>query len=936
MIEPDLLREEIEIREESRVKGLPFGDWLRQHRRALDVTQRAVAQHVGCSVEAIRKIEAGRLRPSRQLAERLAMALSIPPAARNAFHQFARGHIDAVPHELTRVAATALIAHQPTRLRTLPVPLTSFIGRTEEIAALRTTILQDSVRLLTIIGPPGVGKTRLGLQLASDIAHTFADGVAFVALAPATDATQVLDIIAKAVGLHETGAQPLLDTLLAALQDKELLLVLDNFEHVMSAASVIATLLEQAPQLKVIVTSRIALHLHGEYEFSVSPLALPEPQEVDSVDILSRYASINLFLERARAVKHDFTLDMTNAHAVADICRRLDGLPLAIELAASRSNVLTPQALLRHLDQRLPFLIVRVINGEERHQTLRGAIAWSYDLLSPAQRMVFRRLGVFVGGCTFDAITELWNNIDKHAHAIHSENEGGARHTIDVLDTLTALVEHSLLQQTVDSDGEPRFTMLETTREFAIEQLEAEGERLIGHQQHAAYYLQLAELAEPQVQGPEQERWIERLAREQANLRAALYWSLTTDAALALRLVGALCRFWHIRGDFNEGRRWLHQALEQASAAPASVRACALSWAGVMAFMQDDYAQASASFDACLALEREIGNTSKIARVLANQGLVAYWQSAFDLATIRFQESLALFREVDDVNGITSVLRYIGMLCLNQGQADHAITALTESLALARSLNHTFKVAMTLNMLGRAALFRGDYAQAAVFLDESLALNRQVGNKVGIARSLLYQGRVALGQGCTTHAALLLGESLHVFRTTGDREGIATALEACAGIALAHRETVRATRICGAAATIRAVIGAQPLPADQAYYDDVIRVLRQRLGAALFDAAWIAGSVLSLDRAIAEALDVVVSDEPAVNASADPSLTTGLTAREVEVLRLVSQGLTNAQIAEQLVLSPRTINTHLNNIYGKLGVPSRTAATRFAVEQGLA
>jgi ATP/maltotriose-dependent transcriptional regulator MalT len=478
--------------------------------------------------------------------------------------------------------------------------------------------------------------------------------------------------------------------------------------------------------------------------------------------------------------------------------------------------------------------------------------------------------------------------------------------------------------------------MLETTREFALEQLEAEGERTIAHQQHAAYYLQLAEVAEPHVLGPDQECWLAQLAREQANLRAALYWTLTRDAELALRLVGALCRFWHVRGDLSEGRRWLQQALEQAADAPAAVRACVLNWAGVMAFTQDDYAQASAYFDACLELEREIGNLPNIAHALANQGLVAFWQNAFDLASMRFQESLALFHDIDDPAGIAGVLRYIGMLCLNQGRADHAISALKESLALARALNNTFEMAMTLNMLGRAALFRGDYEQAAVFLEESLTLNRQIGNKVGIARSLLYQGRVALGQGRTTHAALLLKESLQLFHTTGEREGIATALEAFAGVALARREPQRATRLCGAAAAVRATIGAQPLPADRPYYENVIGALHKRLGAASFDAAWIAGGVFSLDRAIAEALDVILTEEPIAAATSEPSFAPGLTAREVEVLRLVAQGLTNAQVAEQLVLSPRTINTHLNNIYGKLGVPSRTAATRFAVEQGLA
>ena len=433
------------------------------------------------------------------------------------------------------------------------MPLTPLIGREAERAALCDLVCRADVRLVTLLGPPGIGKTRLGVQVATDLQEAFAAGVWFVPLAPLREAPLVIPAMARALDVHEVGGQSLLGTLVSALQDKQLLLVLDNFEQVVAAAPDIAQVLEHAPGLTLLVTSRAALRVTGEHVWTVPPLALPDLCQLPSLDELLASPAVQLFVQRAQAVHPTFALTEATAPAVAEICVRLEGVPLALELAAARSRVLSPQAVLARLDQRLGLLTGGAVNAPERQQSLRAAIAWSYELLPPEAQALFRRLGVFVGGCTLAAV----------AAVCQDEATRSGSGEVPLLDHLATLVDQSLLQPTSSAEGEPRFTMLETLRAYALEQLDAAGETALVRQRHATYYVHLAEHAAPHLWGPDQAAWMERLEAEHDNLRAVLAWSRTPvgEAALGLRLAAALHEFWYWGGYISEGRAWLEGVL---------------------------------------------------------------------------------------------------------------------------------------------------------------------------------------------------------------------------------------------------------------------------------------------------------------------------------------------------------------------------------------
>jgi predicted ATPase/class 3 adenylate cyclase len=742
---------------------------------------------------------------------------------------------------------TTLDAH-PHNLPLQPTPL---IDRDAEVAYVCDMLRRPETRLVTLVGPGGIGKTRLALQVAAELLDAYPSGVYFVPLAPIRDPALVVPTIAQALGVSEAGGRPLMDALRAYLRDKHLLLLLDNFEQVVVAAPLLSELLAAAPQLNVLVTSREVLHLRGEQEFPVPPLALPDPKHA-RLETLSQYAAVELFIARALDVNPDFAVTNESAPAVAEICARLDGLPLAIELAAARIKLFSTKALLARLEQRLALLTSGARDLPVRQQTLRNTIDWSYHLLERMEQILFQRLAVFVGDWTLEA-----------AEAVTTFNVQTLER-YNVLDGLAALVDKSLLRQTETADTEPRFEMLQTTREYALEQLAAHGETTVIEHLHADFFLALAEAAEPQLTGADQLVWMERLEVEHENLRAALGRAIERrEAETALRLSGALWRFWYIRGYAEEGRAWLNSALAITMAAPSMplsrVRATALYRAGFLTHYQGDYKQAAELCEESLALFQALGDTQGIAWAWYVLGSVALFQGDHAQAAPLLEASLTLFRELNDARGIGWALVDLGTLAQNQGNYTLARAHYEAGLVLFREVGDTRDAASCLNNLGTLAQSLGDYADAETRFTVARELFQKVGDKWSGLVCLLNLGEMAHARGEYARAKSLLVEGIKLAQDIEFKGLVAFGLTVLAAVAVAEEQHERAARLLGAAEAHDNDITATMDPVERAVYERNLATIRTHLHESVVAAAWEEGQSMSSNETIAYALETAAS-----------------------------------------------------------------------------
>lgn len=856
----------------------------------------------------------------------------------------------------------------------LPLPLTRLLGRAQEVEEGERLLHNTQVRLLTITGTGGVGKTRVALAIAAQVQHDFPDGVYLFNLAPVRDASFVLPTLLEALSLQQKSAHPPLEELIISLRPRHLLLVLDNFEQVISASPLLVKLLISCPALKVLVTSRERLHVRGEHELELQPLALPDPPMPVVLEALAQYGAIELFVERAQATLPSFQLTAENAPLVVAICQRLDGLPLALELAAARLGVLSLPALHQRLTRRLTLLTHGPRDLPVRQQTLRATLQWSYDLLTPLEQRTYRQLSAFVGGCTLPTLA-----------AISAWSESETTTLEDIVDSL--LSKHLLVRREQEHD-EPRFVMLETVREFGWEKLVACQEAEMVRAAQARYFVQLAEAA-ASSSGSEQENWFERLEGERENLRMTLQWLVEHakhehNAEMALRLAGAIARFWTVRWyrwSSSQEREWVERTLGLSVEISPEIKARALQAAAWLALVQDDGEQAERFYQESLRCFGE-------AEDARGSAVVSYWLGY--LAWVvhqdgsRAQSWLAQCSRLtkDDPMVLALAQMTTGNMALEQGELTEAQTCLEQSIALCRTTKQKKHLARALRNLGRLRFAQGEKTDARSLFEESLALCRETKEAFHLARALDLLGQLELAQGNAELAQSWLEEahrsyhtlgtqrhlawtslrlaeaakqlekdevahacyrtSLELFERLNETEGLASVLCSWGQLAARQHKLQWAARLWGASQVWRQRKPSPhfSLPVDHlqptgANNEPVVAAVRQQLGPQVFTAAWEEGQGMSPTRFLAaQALR-----EPAASQSPTPLRRevglSHLTEREIEVLRLVARGHTDAQIAEALVISPRTVHAHLRSIYSKLGLSSRFAALRYALDAHL-
>lgn len=845
-----------------------------------------------------------------------------------------------------RVEKVSVASVPVTGTDTIPRPLTPLVGRTRESQAVLEFLHDSSLRLLTLTGPGGVGKTRVAVRAATMVQDQGDWEVVFVNLAPIRDDSLVRSAIALALGVPVGDQSTLMSRMVQTVGQRRVLMVLDNFEHVIGDAVAVVEMLSYCPSLKALVTSRMPLHMQGEQEYTILPLPPPTDEQINNLSELSSNEAVALFMQRARAANPQFDLNERNAATIAEICERLDGLPLALELAAARVKLFSAESLLKRLTDRLDVLTGGPRDLPSRQQTMRDAIRWSYDLLTHDEQVVFRRLAVFSGSFSLGAATEIvdFQLRDEDGLAVTEQQE-------DVLTNLLSLLDKSLIIRVDQSENEYRFRMLETIREFGLARLADARETDTVRRRALRFFTDLVVSFEFDFIGPNQGAIMRRLDHEVGNLRLALQAGLELDdeaAAEGVRLASGLWRYWLVRGQLSEGSRWLSRSLNTATTVPAGVRALALNNLGNLALELSQYTKAHACYSQSMELYASIDDISGTGDELNNMGLLELIQGKFDAARVLLERSLSIRRQIGDTIALPATLSNLGDIACFEEDYDLSAAYHAEALAIRRDIGNKRGIALSLSNLGMVAYLRGDTDNAEKWYAEGMEYAAELDDAFGKAGIQLGQGKVAVRRGKLKEGMDLLTQALFILRQMGSRRLMADVVDALAAAAARDQRWVASARLIGSTTTMREGHQIGITHRSRLEINELLTELVAEMGETGFTAAFETGKRQPLETAVEEAIQLArdisaAEDERLARKAAANNVNSGdaaaeelgLTPREREVLVLLAQGLSDKEIADGLFISPRTAMTHVGNILAKLGVNKRTLAASVAVRKGL-